>query len=310
MVDLGESLNKLLTGLEDLGMDAAIPTDMEMDLRHAMNLVDISDATAALTVASQWQNNHNAHPSSWPDEKGQSPIVNRKFISMTSKKDIDYLDAGNEADDDLTDDFLSTASPFDVLSPEDRQMAQFLHRGLLKSGSGRSNQFMPGKDDCGDDGDDTDADVDDVVIDEEEMNNFVDFLQFATGTDFPDCADGSQNVTPTDFLEFAAFAYAAVSNKTTGASKITEHFTTTSTTEPTTMMKDIFRKDTNAFDMLPLQLTLQDPITRSVEQNDDGVSNAERLFLSTSSFNCKKFKRKMSKGATDDSLFATSTLHQ
>ncbi len=35
--DLGESLNQLLTNLEDLGVDG-LPADMEVDLRHVMNL--------------------------------------------------------------------------------------------------------------------------------------------------------------------------------------------------------------------------------------------------------------------------------
>lgn len=37
MAELGESLNQFLTGLEDLGADG-LPADMEIDLRHVMNL--------------------------------------------------------------------------------------------------------------------------------------------------------------------------------------------------------------------------------------------------------------------------------
>ena len=37
MAELGESLNHLLTGLEDLGLDS-LPVDLEIDMRHTMNM--------------------------------------------------------------------------------------------------------------------------------------------------------------------------------------------------------------------------------------------------------------------------------
>ena len=49
MVELGKSLNKLLTGLEELGLDAAIPQDMEIDLRHAMDLMEIGEAASSFS---------------------------------------------------------------------------------------------------------------------------------------------------------------------------------------------------------------------------------------------------------------------
>ena len=264
MVELGESLNQLLTGLEDLGMDAAIPTDMEIDLRHAMNLVDIGDSAAATAFTVP------------------SPGINRKSILRT--RSIDDIDDGNEADDDMTEEFLSATSPYGGLLQEecDRQVAQLLQGELLKSGS-RSALLMKTEDH----GDDTDADVE--VIDEEEMSNFVDFLQFATSGDFRECVEGSPK-SGSDFLQFAALASAAVGNVAPGTSSITK---TQQLENDGYINSDLGRKD-DAFSMLPVELTLQDPpnVDDFYDRNQE-VTDVERIFLCASSpLTCKKVEKK------------------
>ena len=47
IVELGESLNQFLTGLEDIGVDG-MPVDMEIDLRHIMNIDSPSLMTSRL----------------------------------------------------------------------------------------------------------------------------------------------------------------------------------------------------------------------------------------------------------------------
>ena len=100
MIELGKSLNKLLTGLEDLGIDATIPHDMEMDLKHAMDLIDIGDAASSLNAASPFSNMIN------PKLMPLSLEMKRKNLSL-AKLYKDEIDAGEEADDDLTEEFLS-----------------------------------------------------------------------------------------------------------------------------------------------------------------------------------------------------------
>ena len=274
MVELGESLNQLLTGLEDLGMDAAIPTDMEIDLRHAMNLVDIGDSAAATAFTVT------------------SPGINRKSILRT--RSIDDIDDGNEADDDMTEEFLSTTSPYGGLLQEEceRQVAQLLQGELLKSGS-RSALLMKTEDH----GDDTDADVE--VIDEEEMSNFVDFLQFATSGDFRECVEGSPK-SGSDFLQFAALASAAVGNVPPGTSSITN---TQQLEKDGYINSDLCRKD-DAFSMLPVELTLQDPpnVDEFYDRNQE-VSDVERIFLcATSPLACKNVDRKQTISKKEEPL--------
>ena len=104
MVELGKSLNKLLTGLEDLGLDAAIPQDMEMDLRHAMDLMEIGDAASSFPASSP-KANVSTH---WPLINALSPGEKRKgLFQFKGKYDIDE---GNEADDDLTEEFIDVIS--------------------------------------------------------------------------------------------------------------------------------------------------------------------------------------------------------
>lgn len=50
-LEIGESLNQILNGLEDLGLDE-IPPDMEQDLRMAMNLPLDSISIPSSSVAS------------------------------------------------------------------------------------------------------------------------------------------------------------------------------------------------------------------------------------------------------------------
>ena len=289
MVELGDSLNKLLTGLEDLGMDAAIPQDMEIDLRHAMDLVEISDA------ASSFPSQRPNCSRTWPSINQFSPGTNRKVLSITRNQDD--MDAGNEADDDMTEEFISSNSPYRGFLQEecDRQVAELFQGGLFKSGS--KNTLLENIDD----GEDTDADVDDV-IDEEEISNFVDFLQFATGGDFRDCVEGSPNGNK-DFLEFAAFASAA-------ASAVPENPTLAEVKNINKNdFNDIYKTDT-AFSMLPVELALQGPMYEDKGYLKDEVSDVERLFLSTPTFRCKNLDKKTSHSTFDLTTLKTASFKQ
>ena len=274
MVELGKSLNKLLTGLEELGLDAAIPQDMEMDLRHAMDLMEIGEAASSFSGCSPLANVSNP----WPLINALSPRANRRGLSqLKGKEDIDE---GNEADDDLTEEFLSKNSPYRNLLDEqyDKQAAQILKDGatlLFKNGS--KNTVVSNLDD----GEDTDADIEDV-LGEEEITNFVDFLQFAAAGELGDENEESNN-SKNEFLQFAAFATAAsnvlakstsgVSMDKSGRDKI-----------PKNLVKD------EAYAMLPDRLTLQVP--ESEDENELEVEKNKDLenFFMTSNFSNKKFE--------------------
>ena len=292
MVELGESLNKLLNGLEDLGMDATIPQDMEMDLRHAMDLVDISDAASSLAVSSP---RHNYCPSLLRINQ-LSPGARRKDFFINKFKD--YTNEENDADDDTTDEFISQNSPYRSFLQEecDRQVAQLLQGGLFKSGS--KNPIL---DNIADD-EDTDADVDDV-IDEEEISNFVDFLQFATGGDFRDCVEGvSKDNQP--FYQLASLASAATETLSEVPSVIEGKGIDKNNLHDTYQGHD-------AFSMLPVELALQES-----EYDDKGyqhkyeVSDMERLFLSTPTFLCKTTDNKKSSNNYESSIFETASFKQ
>jgi hypothetical protein len=293
MVELGKSLNKLLNGLEDLGIEAAIPQDMEMDLRHAMDLIDIGDAASSLTATNSRPN--VSHP--WPLINPISLGSKQKNIFLEKNKDD--IDAGNEADDDMTEEFLSKNSPYRSFLDEgcEKQVAQFFQGGLFKSGSKLALSANT------DDGEDTDADVDDV-IDEEEINNFVDFLQFATSADFHDDTDGSNNASK-ELLQFAAFASAA-SNVLSESPLIAE----VQTGSKNDYMVERYVKD-DAFSMLPAKLSLQHPEIDNVGYlQNEKVSDIERLFLNTSNFGCKMSDKTRSHNIATQSSLRTSCSKQ
>ena len=133
--DLGESLNQLLTGLEDF--DVTIPADMELDLRQAMNFIE---------------------------DSSRSPILNRKFVPVN--------DDGNDADDDLTDEFLSAS--------QDQKVAQFLRQIKAEH-----------KDD------DDDTDIDDEIDDDNNVQSFVDFFQLG-GSKMPAEKDDAFALLPVE----------------------------------------------------------------------------------------------------------------
>ena len=275
MVELGKSLNKLLNGLEDLGIDAAIPHDMEMDLRHAMDLMDIGDNASSLKdMSSQPTINHP-----WPLISSNSPSTKRKnMYPLRGKEDID---AGNEADDDMTEEFLSNNSPYRNFLKEggNKQVAQFFKEGLFKCDG---KHGVPANID---DDEDTDADVDDV-IDEEEISNFVDFLQFATSSDFANENNASE--ANTDLMGLAAFASVAGNVLPESALVELENFNNMD------LANDKHLKD-DAFSRLPTMLSLQEPafderdITEKEEAND-----IERLLIRTPTFFCRNANKNSS----------------
>ena len=291
MIELGKSLNKLLTGLEDLGIDATIPHDMEMDLKHAMDLIDIGDAASSLTAASPFSNMIN------PKLMPLSLEMKRKNLSL-AKLYKDEIDAGEEADDDLTEEFLSRNSSYRNLLNEgrDKQVAQFLQEGVFKSGS--KHAFQPNEDD----GEDTDADVDDV-IDEEEINNFVDFLQFATSTEFQDNIEiGAEHGK--DLFPFAAFASAR------DALNESSSFVTLPNLNALHFSENIYPKD-DVFLNLPAKLSLQDPnLDDEISRPTDKVSDIERLFLSTPTFMCQNPGKYMPFKHDESSLSKTTCYKQ
>ena len=274
MVELGKSLNKLLTGLEELGLEAAIPQDMEMDLRHAMDLMEIGEAASSFSGCSPLANVSNP----WPLINALSPRANRRGLSQFKGKED--IDEGNEADDDLTEEFLSKDSPYRNLLDEqyDKQAVQILKDGanlLFKNGS--KNAVVSNLDD----GEDTDADIEDV-LGEEEISSFVDFLQFAAAGELGD-ENEEPNNSKNEFLQFAAFATAAsnvLSKSTSGVSmdkngrdKI-----------PKNLVKD------KAYAMLPDRLTLQVP--ESEDENELQIEKNKDLenFFMTSNLSNKKFE--------------------
>ena len=279
MVELGKSLNKLLTGLEDLGLDAAIPQDMEMDLRHAMDLMEIGDAASSFSAYSP-KTNVSTH---WPLMNALSPGEKRKHLFQFKGKDD--IDEGNEADDDLTEEFIAKNSPYANLLDEqyDKQAAQILKDGanlLFKSGS--KNTLLPNPDE----GEDTDADIEDV-LGEEEISSFVDFLQFASGGELGDKDEGC-NSSNTEFLQFAAFATAASNVLAQSSSAVCVDEIN---------KNDYFQKHhikDEAYEILPERLTLQAPDFEDEHYvEDEKVTDIERIFLSSSNF-CHKKSDKIS----------------
>ena len=276
MVELGKSLNKLLTGLEELGLDAAIPPDMENDLRHAMDLMEIGEAASSFTGCSPIANASNP----WPLINALSPMVDRKNLSQLKGKDD--IDEGNEADDDLTEEFLSNTSNYRHLLDEeyDKQAAQILKDGanlLFKNGS--KNTIVSQQEE----GEDTDADIEDV-LGEEEINSFVDFLQFAAAGELGDENDGPNN-SKNEFLQFAAFATAA-SNV---LAKSTSNVGIDKNRGYDYIQKNLVKDE--AYAMLPDRLTLQAPDFEDEKSlQDENVGDLEKLFLNSSNLCNKKLE--------------------
>lgn len=277
IVELGKSLNKLLTGLEDLGLEAAIPQDMEMDLRHAMDLMEIGEAASSYSACSEIANVSNP----WPLINALSPAVKRK--TLINPKEKDDIDEGNEADDDLTEEFISKNSPYRNLldDPYDKQAAQILKDGahlFLKNGT--KNTLLTNRDED----DDTDADIEDV-LGEEEISSFVDFLQFAAGNEMGNDDEGSNN-SKNEFLQFAAFATAASNVIAKSSSSVAMD----TRSQYDSMQKNLVKDE--AYAMLPDRLTLQSPDLED-ENNlqDEEVSDLEKIFLSSSNFCQRKLDR-------------------
>ena len=136
-----------------------------------------------------------------------------------------------------------------------------------------------------DDDEDTDADVDDV-IDEEEISNFVDFLQFATSSDFANENNASE--ANTDLMGLAAFASVAGNVLPESALVELENFNNMA------LANDKHLKD-DAFSRLPTMLSLQEPafderdITEKEEAND-----IERLLIRTPTFFCRNANKNSS----------------
>ena len=273
MVELGKSLNKLLTGLEELGLDAAIPQDMEIDLRHAMDLMEIGEAASSFSGCSPLANVSNP----WPLINALSPRANRRGLSQLKGKE--EIDEGNEADDDLTEEFLSKDSPYRNLLDEqyDKQAAQILKDGALLFKNGSKNTVVSNLDD----GEDTDADIEDV-LGEEEISSFVDFLQFAAAGELGDENDEPSN-SKNEFLQFAAFATAAsnVLAKSTSGVSMDKN---SRDKIPKNLVKD------EAYAMLPDRLTLQVP--ESEDENELQIEKNKNLenFFMTSNLSNKKFE--------------------
>ena len=150
----------------------------------------------------------------------------------------------------------------------DKQAAQILKDGanlLFKNGS--KNAVVSNLDD----GEDTDADIEDV-LGEEEISSFVDFLQFAAAGELGD-ENEEPNNSKNEFLQFAAFATAASNVLAKSTSGV-----------PKNLVKD------EAYAMLPDRLTLQAP--ESEDENELQIEKNKDLenFFMTSNLSNKKFE--------------------
>ena len=157
---LGESLNQLLTGLEDMnGIGTAagvrIPRAMERDLRHAMDLE--SPFQSPMTKRRALQTGFEA-----AKDRQQQHLLDRRaiqtgFEAAKDRYDVNRLtdlDYENDGDDEVSlEEELSF--PF---SPEDcGQVAQLLSFGLLsQDDAGKIDFFHKNDEDDDDDGDDVD----------------------------------------------------------------------------------------------------------------------------------------------------------